>query len=101
MNIFIFYEVLKRAVCFCSILVQLLINFDKEIRWQLHFLLIGNWIDTLLICLKKAICTSNILISEAILKKAICSINILIAKAISIDELFNYSMEYPVPEGTF
>ena len=40
MTIFIFYEVLKRAVCFCSILVQLLINFDKEIRRQLHFLLI-------------------------------------------------------------
>ena len=87
MNIFIFYEVLKRAVCFCSILVQLQINFDKEIRWQPHFLL-RNWIDTSLICLKKAICTSNILISEAILKKAICSINILIAEAISIDELF-------------
>ena len=40
LTIFIFFEVLKRAVCFCSILVQLLINFDEEIRRQLHFLLI-------------------------------------------------------------
>ena len=40
MTIFIFYEALKKSRVFLFHLIKLLINFDKEIRRQLHFLLI-------------------------------------------------------------
>ena len=40
MTIFIFYEALKKSRVFLFHLIKLLINFDKEIRQQLHFLLI-------------------------------------------------------------
>ena len=40
MTIFIVYEAPKRSRVFLFHLIQLLINFDKEIRQQLHFLLI-------------------------------------------------------------
>ena len=40
MTIFIFYEALKKSRVFLFHLIQLLIIFDKEIRRQLHFLLI-------------------------------------------------------------
>ena len=40
MTIFIVYEAPKRSRVFLFHLIQLLINFDKEIRRQLHFLLI-------------------------------------------------------------
>ena len=40
MTIFIFYEALKKSRVFLFHLIQLLIDFDKEIRRQLHFLLI-------------------------------------------------------------
>ena len=39
-TIFIFYEALKKSRVFLFHLIKLLINFDKEIRRQLHFLLI-------------------------------------------------------------
>ena len=37
-TIFIFYEALKKSRVFLFPLIKLLINFDKEIRRQLHFL---------------------------------------------------------------
>ena len=37
-TIFIFYEALKKSRVFLFHLIKLLINFDKEIRRQLHFL---------------------------------------------------------------
>ena len=40
MTIFIFYGALKKSRVFLFHLIQLLINFDKEIRRQLHFILI-------------------------------------------------------------
>ena len=38
MTIFIFYGALKKSRVFLFHLIQLLINFDKEIRRQLHFI---------------------------------------------------------------
>ena len=40
MTIFIFCEALKKSRVFLFYLIKLLINFDKESRRQLHFLLI-------------------------------------------------------------
>ena len=54
MTIFIFYEALKKSRVFLFHLIKLLINFDKEIRRQLHFLLIQVHLfkNTKCFCLK-------------------------------------------------
>ena len=69
MTIFIFYEALKKSRVFLFHLIKLLINFDKEIRRQLHFLLIQvhlfkntrNVFFLKLIRVKRLICIKELL----------------------------------------